>query len=115
MRRGDASDSIRYLKALRQLVDRHQKEEEQVLVPIVEEHLDPVASENICREHRQLSKSLEQMNKKLSRINNSECSVLEALESSVRLEVMARQQFAREENVTYWFASVCMGQPRWVN
>jgi len=100
--------TIRSFARLRELVDAHQREEERFLVPIVEEYLDSSASKNMCHEHKEISQSLQQLSQKSSKVKTRAALRSATLESTTRFEDMAREQFSREENVIYWFASLCL-------
>lgn len=90
------------------LVDEHQREEERVLAPIVDEYLDSSASKTMYREHKEMLQRLRQLDQKISKVNTSEELGRPFLESATRFEAMVREQFSREENVIYWFASLCL-------
>lgn len=85
----------RYFIRLRKLVAEHQREEERVLIPIVDKYIDTKASETMRREHTEIWKALQK---------------LSTFQSVAEFEVMAREQFSREENVIYWFASLCLSR-----
>jgi len=86
----------RYFIRLRKLVAEHQREEERVLIPIVDKYIDTKTSETMRREHTEIWKALQK---------------LSTFQSVAEFEVMARDQFSREENVIYWFASLCLSRP----
>ena len=73
----------------------HQREEERVLIPIVDRYIDTKASETMRREHTEIWKAIQK---------------LSTFQSVAEFEVMARDQFSREENVIYWFASLCLSR-----
>src|SRR5208283_2125712 len=103
--------TVRDLTRLKNLVNEHQMKEEQILIPIVDRYLDTKASESIRREHKELSRTLLQLNVKLNRINCSNESRRAFVRSITEFNLIARKHFSREENVIYWYARLCLSQP----
>lgn len=104
--------TVRYFARLTKLVTEHQSEEEQVLIPIVDKYLGWNASESLRHEHREISAALRQLNSKLTRVNGSgQGESRRGFRSAAEFDCLARRHFSREENVIYWFASLCLSQP----
>jgi hemerythrin-like domain-containing protein len=101
---------IRYFARLTKLVAEHRREEERILFPIVDKYLDSSASETIRCEHTEILEALQKLNGKLLQVNGSDESRRRFFQSATEFEAMAREQFSREENVIYWFASLCLSQ-----
>jgi hemerythrin-like domain-containing protein len=104
--------NVRYFTRLMKLLDQHQREEERILSPIVDEYLGFDARENMRREHARMLEALRRIGKKLSQVNGSEASRCTIVESAKKFDDIAREQFSREENVTYWFATVCISKTK---
>ena len=101
---------IHYFTRLTKLVAEHQREEERVLIPIVDKYLDSSASETMRREHTEILEALQKLNRHLPQANGSDESQRKFSSSATEFEVMVREQFSREENVIYWFASLSLSQ-----
>ncbi len=101
------SVAIRYCNRLGKLVADHQREEERVLIPIVDRYLDSTASDSIRREHQEILEALQRVNGKLTRVNRpaQNESRRAAFKLASDFEVLAREHFSHEENVIYWFVS----------
>jgi len=111
--KGHASQNpkIHRLTRLTELIAQHQREEERVLTPIVDKYIDSGISETIRRGHGETWEALQQLNLKLLEVNGAKDSQRLFFDSSIEFEAMLREQFSREENVIYWFASLCLSQP----
>jgi hemerythrin-like domain-containing protein len=113
--KGGVSKNLTHPKLARlmKLVTEHQREEERVLIPFVDKYLDSNASESIRCQHTEMSKALRQLNAKLTRANssNQEESRRALLKFASEFDSLARKHFSREENVIYWFVSLCLSQP----
>lgn len=103
--------AVRDLAYLKKLVTEHQMKEEQNLIPIVDRYLDTKASESIRHEHKELSEMLRQLSQELGRINCS--NEARRVKSVTEFNLIAREHFAREENVIYWYAGLCISQPHY--
>jgi hemerythrin-like domain-containing protein len=101
---------IHQLTRLTELVAQHQREEERLIAPIVDKYLDSNVSETLRREHGRTWEALQRLNAKLLEVNGSNDSQYVFLDSSAEFEAMLREEFSREENVIYWFASLCLSQ-----
>jgi len=101
---------MRRLTRLTELVAQHQREEERLIAPIVDKYLDSSISETIRREHRGTWEALQRLNAKLLEVNRSNDSQSLFFDSVTEFEAMLREEISREENVIYWFASLCLSQ-----
>jgi hemerythrin-like domain-containing protein len=114
-KKGAVSKNLTPLKSARlmRLVTEQQREEERVLIPFVDKYLDSNASESIRCEHTEMSRTLRQLNAKLTRANgsNQEESRRACFKFASEFDSLARKHFSREENVIYWFVSLCLSQP----
>ena len=90
------------------LIVDHQNEEEQILIPIVGNHLDPTAGDLIRREHQEILEALQRLNDKLTQVHRpaQNDSGDEAFKLASDFESLVREQFSHEENVVYWFVSL---------
>jgi len=102
------SVTIRYCNLVGKLVADHQREEERVLIPIVDEYLDSTASDSIRREHQEILEAVQRLNGKLTRVYRpaQDESRGAAFKLASDFEVLAREHFSHEENVIYWFVSL---------
>jgi len=109
---GHASKNLKIhrLTRLTELVAQHQREEERLIAPIVDKYLDSSISETIRREHRGTWEALQRLNAKLLEVNGSNDSQSLFFDSVAEFEAMLREEISREENVIYWFASLCLSQ-----
>ena len=98
------------LARLERLVTQHQKEEERILIPIVDRYLDSHASKSIHREHLEMVKTLRQVRARLTQVGVSDQpKSLEAFfKSAAVFDSVAREHFLHEENVIFWFATICI-------
>ena len=103
------------LARLERLVTQHQKEEERILIPIVDRYLDSHASKSIHREHLEMVKTLRLVRERLTQVEVSDQpKSLEAFfKSAVTFDSVAREHFLHEENVIYWFAAICITRSTW--
>ena len=101
-----------HLARLERLVTEHQKEEERILLPIVEKYLDSHASKSIHREHMEMVKTLRRVKERLTQVGVSDQrKSLEAFfKSAAVFDSVAREHFSHEENVIFWFAAICISQ-----
>ena len=106
------SRTLQNLARLNKLVTEHQKEEERILIPILNKYLDSNASESMRVQNEEVSVALRQLNTKLTQANSShqEESRRAMFKFASEFDSIAREHFSREENVTYWFASLCLSQ-----
>jgi len=91
---------------LRKLLAEHQREEERIILPVVNVCLDSSASAAMRREYAHIREALTKLKMKRMQANRSYESLQEFLDSAEEFEAMVRRQFSREENVIYWFASL---------
>jgi len=104
-----------HLARLERLVTQHQKEEERILIPIVDRYLDSHASKSIHREHLEMVKTLRLVRERLTQVEVSDQpKSLEAFfKSAVTFDSVAHEHFLHEENVIYWFAAICITRSTW--
>ena len=90
------------------LIVDHQNEEEQLLIPIVGDHLDSIAGDLIRREHQEILEALQRLNEKLTHVHRhaQNDSRDEAFKLASDFESLVREHFSHEENVVYWFVSL---------
>jgi len=101
--------TIRQFTRLKKLLDKHHTEEERVLTPIVAKYLDSKAGESIRRDHSELWKSLQQLNRILQG-DDHDGSQHRFFHITREFKNKVREQFSREENVIYWFVSLSLPQ-----
>ncbi len=101
-----------HLARLERLVTRHQREEERILLPIVDKYLDSHASKSIHHEHMELLKTMRRVRERLTQVgvSNQRESLEAFFKSTVRFDSVVRQHFSHEENVIFWFAAICISQ-----
>ena len=94
---------------LKKLLADHQREEERILIPIVERCFDP----NVCNimrlEHAHIMQSLKQLQEKRLELKGSNVLLHRFTYSATEFEAMVRRQFSLEENVIFWFSSLYLG------
>lgn len=93
---------------LKKLVHEHQVREEQVLVPIVDKFLDRKASASMRREHKKISSTLYQLNRKLNRVKYSDETLSSFFKLLFTFNLAVREHFSREDNLIYWYAQFCL-------
>jgi iron-sulfur cluster repair protein YtfE (RIC family) len=108
-----AKQAARNIAILEKLVVNHLRNEERILLPVMSKYFDSDASKIIHHEHREISGALKEMRNKMTEIDCSRAAnpVKDLVKSITDFDSMARSHFSREENVIYWFASLCLSQP----
>jgi len=91
---------------VRKLLVEHQREEERVLMPIVNKCLDSSTCETMRRDHAHMCDALTKLERKRMRVSASRASLHCFFEAATEFEALVQKQFSREENVIYWFASL---------
>lgn len=103
------SEATSTLKRLKRLLSTHQAREEQILLPIIATCLDSEACENIHSEHLQVSKVFRRMSTSLATLKRRSWNgPLDSVSKSIAdFDALTRAHFSREENVLFWFVSIC--------
>jgi len=91
---------------LRKLLAEHQREEERVLIPIINKCLDSSTCENMRLDHSHMCDALARLERKRMQVSASLASLHRFFEAATEFEILVQKQFSREENVIYWFASL---------
>ena len=97
---------------LEKLLTTHVRNEERVLLPIMSEHFDTEAADVIRREHAEILWNLRTLSSRISRPKpvRSQKSNDAMVVAATDFDSMIRSHFSREENVTYWFANLCLSK-----
>jgi iron-sulfur cluster repair protein YtfE (RIC family) len=103
-----------HLTRLEKLVTEHQKQEERILIPIVDKYLDSHASKSIRRDNREMLETLRRVKRKLLQLAVSDQRKLSSvfIEPIAEFDSVVHKQFSREENVIYWFASLYLSHKK---
>ena len=102
-----SNPTIQFSTSVGKLIVEHQREEEHILIPIVDDHLDSIAGDLIRREHQEILEALKRLNDKLTQVHRIQNdSRDEAFKLASDFETLVREHFSHEENVVYWFVSL---------
>ncbi len=103
-----AERAIPSIERLSIFMKAHHSKEEELLLPIIQEHLDSEVGRYLREEHGRISKELLKLLASATGLRTgSKTNSLETLATSIiEFNSQARVHFLREENVLYWYASL---------
>lgn len=106
----DTRRMSRTLNRLSKLLDVHQAKEEQLLLPIIQDHLDPSVSDSMANEHQQLFDALDRLWILVDAVKTrkGKAAIKEAKRAVAQFDSLMRGHFSREENILFWFASLLL-------
>ncbi len=96
---------------LTRLLETHQKNEERILRPVMSQYLDTEISQIMSEEHAEFSSFLKKLGARLSEFNGQK-RIQELAKAVVQFDSKIRAHFSKEENVIYWYASLCPTRKR---